>query len=93
MWLVRHNAIMALEVSNTDISRDAVRYWVRQKDEKLYKFELIYANGVLGCIGEISDIVLLEQHTNSRIRDVKATAIYAINSIRQRFGMEPVDEG
>lgn len=84
-WQVRHNAIMALRSSDTDISREAVRYWVKQEDEKQYKYELIYAQGVLGYIGEASDIELLERHTQSRIRDVKDSASYAINHIRKRL--------
>lgn len=87
-WMVRHSAIMALGKSNTDASRQAVRYWVRQEDEKQHKFELIYGNAALGFIGEPSDIALLERHIHSRIPDVKDSAIYAINHIRQRFGME-----
>lgn len=35
-WMVRHTAIMALGKSDTDASREAVRYWVNQKDEKQY---------------------------------------------------------
>ncbi len=84
-WMVRHNGIIALGASNTPASREAVRYWVRQADEKKYKFELIYANASLGFIGEPCDITLLEQHVNSRIRDVKDSAIYAVNNIRERF--------
>lgn len=84
-WQVRHNAIMALWSSDTDISREAVRYWVKQEDEKQYKFELVYAQGVLGYIGEACDIELLERHTHSRIRDVKDSARFAINYIRIRL--------
>ena len=86
-WLVRHNAIMTLGRSNTDTSREAIRYWVRQTDEKKNKFELFYANAVLGYIGEPSDVTILEQHIHSRIPDVKNSAINAINSIKQRFSM------
>lgn len=86
-WMVRHAAIMALGKSNTDISREAVRYWVEQKDEKQHKFEMIYANVALGYIGEPSDTTLLEQHIHSRIPDVKHSASYAIDNIKKRFGM------
>lgn len=88
-WMVRHAAIMALGRSNTDASREAVRYWVRQENEKQYKFELIYANAALGYIGEPGDTALLEQHIHSRIPDVKDSAIYAINNIKKRFGTNP----
>lgn len=91
-WMVRHSAIMALGRSNTDISRAAVRYWVMQEDEKQHKFELIYANAALGYIGDPGDIALLEHHIHSRIPDVKDSAIYAINNIKQRFGMEPLSQ-
>ena len=40
-WLVRHSAIHALRSSDTEVSREAVRYWVRQEDEKKYKYELV----------------------------------------------------
>lgn len=88
-WLVRHSAIMALGSSSTDTSREAVRYWVKQEDEKQCKFELIYANAVLGYIGEPGDIDLLTQHISSRIPDVKDSAIYAIDNIKKRYGMAP----
>ena len=84
-WLIRHTAIMALGKSNTNASREAIRYWVARKDEKQYKFELIYANAALGYIGDPDDIVLLERHMNSRIDDVKDSAIFAIDNIKKRF--------
>jgi len=85
-WMVRHSAIMALGKANTAASREAVRYWAAQKDEKQHKLEIMYANAALGYIGEPSDIALLEQHIDSRIPDVKDSAIYAINNIKQRLG-------
>lgn len=91
-WLVRHSAIMALGKCNTDTSREAVRYWVRQENEKQYKYELIYANAALGYIGEPCDVDLLERHTNSRVPDVKDSAMYAITNIRQRFGENPASK-
>ena len=84
-WLVRQSAILALSRSDTDTSREAVRYWVAQEDERKYKFELIYANAALGYIGELCDIDLLERHTHSPIHDIKDSSIYAIDNIRQRL--------
>ena len=84
-WLVRHSAINALRASSTDASREALRYWVRQEDERKYKYELIYAHAALGAIGTESDIALLEKHANSRIRDVRDTAAYAIENIQKRI--------
>ena len=91
-WLVRHNAIMVLGNLNTDDSREAIRYWVKQENQKQYKFELFYANAALGYIGEPSDITLLEKHTHSRIPDVKNSAIYEINNIKHRFEKNAIDE-
>lgn len=88
-WLVRHSAIDALGQCDTDSSRAAIRYWVRQENEKQHQYEIIYANAALGSIGEPSDIELLERHTHSGIRDVKDSASYAINQIYRRFGMIP----
>ena len=82
-WLIRHNAIHALRASDTEVSREALRYWVTQEDEKKYKYELIYAHAALGAIGTEADIALLERHLHSRIRDVRDTAGYAIESIRK----------
>lgn len=90
-WLVRHSAIQALAASDTEASREAVRYWVLQEDEKRYKYELIYGNATLGGIGTPDDIALLERHVHSRIRDVRDSAMYAINNIRQRFGQTEKD--
>lgn len=87
-WLIRDDAINALRASDSDRSREAVRRWVRQTDEKTYKYELIYAHASLGFIGMPEDIELLETHTHSRIRDVRDTANYAIGNIKARFGLE-----
>lgn len=82
--LIRHSAIYALRAADTEDSREAVRYWVRQEDEKKFKYELIYAQAALGQIGEEADIGLLERHTASRIRDVRDSAKYAAEAIRNR---------
>lgn len=84
-WLIRHSAFHALRASPTDVSREALRYWVRQEDEKKHKFELIYAHAAIGEIGTEADIALLEQHVHSRICDVRDTAVYAVERIRQRI--------
>ena len=66
---------------------------MRQTDHKKYRFELFYANSVLGNIGEPNDIALLEQHIHSRIKDVRGTAVYAIENIKKRFGMAEIEAG
>ena len=83
-WLIRHSAISALRASNTEACREAVRSWVRQTDEKAYKYEIIYAISSLSIIGDMNDIELLEQHIHSRIRDIKDSALFAINYIQAK---------
>ena len=83
-WLVRHNAINALHASDSESCREAARYWAKQLDEKKYKYEIIYANACLNKIGVMEDIEILNLHTNSRIRDVKDSALFAIEAIKSR---------
>jgi hypothetical protein len=83
-WLVRHSAITALRASDSESCREAARYWVKQVDEKIYKYEIIYANACLNEIGVMEDIELLDIHTHSRIRDIKDSALYAIEAIKRR---------
>jgi len=85
-WLIRHSAIYALRASDTEESREALRCWLRQEDEKKYKFELIYANAAMGVVGRTEDIRLLEKHASSRIRDIRDSANFAIEAIRSRTG-------
>ena len=77
-------AIAALKASNTDASREAARYWVQQTDEKQCRFELVYAHAALSSIGTAEDVELLERHANSRLQDVKSSALYAIDQIQRR---------
>lgn len=83
-WLVRHNAINALHASDSEPCREAARYWIKQMDEKKYKYEIIYANACLSKIGVLEDIELLDLHTHSRIRDIKDSALFAIEAIKSR---------
>jgi HEAT repeat protein len=84
-WLIRHSAIKALGSSDSSESKTALAYYINQEDEKTYKYEMIYANTAFGRVGTEEDIPLLEQHINSRIRDVRDSAKFAINSIKDRL--------
>lgn len=83
-WLVRHSAIIALRSSDSEACREAARHWAKQADEKQYKFEIVYANACLNEIGVMEDIELLDMHTHSGCRDIKDSALYAIDSIKRR---------
>ena len=86
-WQIRLSAIAALRACNTEKSREAARYWIRKEDEKTFDYEITYANSSLGYIGEIKDIEILELHTQTRKRDIRISAFYAIYSIKKRYGM------
>lgn len=81
-WLVRHAAIRALGSCPTQKSRDALSFYLKQGDEKKYKYEITYANAAMGKIGESADIPLLELHIRSRIQDIKISAQMAIENIK-----------
>ena len=82
--LIRHSAIRALGASETPESKEALAYYLNQEDEKTYKYEIIYANAAFSVIGTLKDIPLLEQHGNSKSRDVRESAISAIKAIKER---------
>jgi len=85
-WLIRHSAIKALGSSATLESKKTLYYYIKQEDEKAYKYEIIYANASLGKIGSMEDVSIIEQHLKSKIRDIKGSAEFAIQSIRERNG-------
>lgn len=82
--LVRHSAIRALSACPRKESRDALRYYLNQEDEKAYQYEIYYANIAMQSIGEPEDIPLLERSLKSRRPDLKITAQYAIQYIKER---------
>ncbi len=83
-WLIRHSAVQALGSSKTIKSKEAIKYYLNQADEKKYEYEIIYGNFALGKIGKFEDVPVLEQHLNSRIRDIRESAAYAIKNIKNR---------
>lgn len=88
-WTVRHSAIRALGACPTEESREALRWYLCQEDEKAYRQEIIYAQASLGRIGTPEDIPLIEPRLRSRSRDVKLSAEIAIERIRARAAGEP----
>lgn len=86
-WLIRHSAIQALGSSATVKSKEALYFYLNQSDEKKYEFEIIYANVALGRMGKSEDITVLEKHLTSRVADVRDSAAYAIESIKERSNL------
>ena len=83
-WLIRHSALNALGSSATKANRNALLFFINQEDENKYKYEIIYANASLGKIGLKEDIPFLEKHIKSRKRDIRASALFAIDRIKER---------
>ena len=81
---VRHDALRALSACPGEESRKACAYYLEREDEKTWQYEIYYANIALQTIGEPPDIPLLERFLKSRRPDLKLTAQYAIQYIRER---------
>lgn len=81
---VRHDAIRALSACPGEASRRACTFYLEQGDEKAWQYEIYYANIALQSIGEPADIPFLERFLKSRRPDLKLTAQYAIQYIRER---------
>ena len=86
-WLIRHSAIQALGSSSTIKSKEALYFYLNQIDEKKYELDIIYANVALGKMGNLDDIPVLEKHLTSRVSDIRDSASYAIESIKERSGL------
>ena len=83
-WVVRHSAILALGASPSNAARLSLREWLSQEDDKKYKYEIIYANAAMSRIGLLEDISFIEKHLKSRLRDVRGSAQWAIETIQKR---------
>jgi HEAT repeat protein len=83
-WQIRHSALNALGSSSTHANREALLFFINQEDEKKYEYEIIYANASLGSIGSKEDIPFLEKHVKSRKRDIRDSARFAIDRIKER---------
>lgn len=83
-WQVRQSALHALSACPGPESREVLRRWLTQEDEKKYKYEMWYACIAMQTIGEPEDIPLLERFLKSRRQDLKITSRCAIQYINER---------
>lgn len=83
-WLIRHSAIQALGSSATAKSKEMINFYLNQTNKEKYEREIVYASFDLGKIGKSADIQILEQHLSSKIEDIRDSALYAIDSIKER---------
>jgi HEAT repeat protein len=80
-WPVRHSAIQALRsASSPEAESRLINLLENTKDD----FDKIYCHSTLSFIGTEQSIPALQANIQSRKRDVKASAINALENIQQR---------
>ncbi len=83
-WLVRRAAIKALDNSaNPDSEARILQHLVSTDDPD----DIPCCNAVLSNIGTVRALPVIEANLTSRKRDVKASAEWAVNAIRERNGL------
>jgi len=80
-WQVRHSAIQALKRTDSPIAEQTLIDILMTSSDA---YDIVYANATLNRIGTTRAIPAIEQHRNSRKRDVKMSASFAIEEIRKR---------
>ncbi|MDQ0888561.1 HEAT repeat protein [Paenibacillus sp. V4I9] len=83
---IRHSAIGALKKSrNPEARKVIVDILLRYKEDiKKNKYDIIYAVSTLSYIGNKDDLDLLGELSVSKIRDIRDSSIFAIESITKR---------
>ncbi len=80
-WLIRHSAIQALNNSKDKIAeKTLIDVLETSKDHN----DIAYANATLNKTGTLAAVPYLEKHLNSKKRDVKMSAKFAIDEIQKR---------
>ncbi|MDE5562305.1 MAG: HEAT repeat domain-containing protein [Clostridiales bacterium] len=85
---IKYRAIEALGNCPTKESREVLRSFLTQEDEKKHKEEIRSANIALQRNGEPEDIPYLERFLKSRMPNSKITAQYAIKFIKERNNLQ-----
>lgn len=85
---LKYLAIEALGNCPTKESREILRGYLTQEDEKKYKEEIRSSNIALQRNGEPEDIPYLERFLKSRMPNSKITAQYAIKYIKERNNLQ-----
>ena len=81
---VRRAAILVLGACPREESREVLKYYLTQENEKAFKEEICNANIALQSIGQPEDVPHLERFIKSRIPNVKHTAKRAVQLIKER---------
>ncbi len=82
-WQIRQSAICSLKNSENEISENTLIEILSESEDE---YDLTYANATLNNIGTVKALPFLEKHLNSKKRDVKDSAKYAIEEIKKRAG-------
>jgi hypothetical protein len=80
-WLVRHAAIRALQKTDSATVEDHLLKHLSLTDDPN---DMIYCHATLGSVGSANSLPALETGSNSKKRDVKASATFAIRAIKAR---------
>ena len=80
-WLIRYSAIQSFKNAADSIAETALIEILTNSDDP---YDLTYTNATLNRIGTLRAIPSLEKHLQSRKRDVKDSAKYAIEEIKKR---------
>ena len=81
-WLIRHSAIRSLKNALDSVAETALIEILNDSDDP---YDLVYTNATINTIGTLRAIPFLEKHLKSRKRDVKDSAIHAIEEIKKRY--------
>ena len=84
-WLIRYSAIQSLNNSSDSLAETTL---IEILDNTNDPYDLYYSNATLYGIGTPRAIPHLEKHLKNRKRDVKDTAIGAIEQIKKRYEKE-----
>lgn len=82
-WLVRHAAIRALKASKSARAEEEVIALLGETDDV---YDKIYCHVTLGVIGTAQSLPAIQLNTKTRKRDLKISAVHAIESIKTRIG-------
>lgn len=80
-WLIRHSAIESLNNTADPLAEAALIEIIGSSEDP---YDLTYSNSILNKIGTLRAIPYLEKHLQSRKRDVKSSAKFAIEEIIKR---------
>jgi hypothetical protein len=80
--LLRHSAINALGSSSSPTAEERLLAHLASREDK---HDVVYCNATLNNMGTPRAIPIIAANLNSRVRDVRDSARFAIEAIEARF--------